>query len=329
MSQFIDEVRITIKSGNGGPGAVSFRREIYVPRGGPDGGDGGAGGDVILKTSSKLQTLIDLKLKRLQKAENGQRGDKKNSFGSRGEDCVIPVPCGTIVRDGEGNILIDMTEEGQTYMAAKGGKGGKGNSFFATSTHQAPRFAQPGIPGHSKEIHLELRLIAQVGLVGLPNAGKSTLLKALTRANPKIADYPFTTLFPNLGVLRTVDREIILADIPGLIEGASTGQGLGSDFLKHIARTEIILHLVAITPEDPEQLWKDYCTVTEELRKSNLNLLEKPRHVLLSKADLVPESDIAVYQDFFTEQGVTTTVISGISGLGLDKLTNILLESCP
>jgi GTP-binding protein len=329
MSQFIDEVRITVKSGNGGPGAVSFRREIYVPRGGPDGGDGGAGGDVILKTTSNLQTLIDLKLKRLQKAENGHRGEKKNSFGSRGQDCVIPVPCGTIVRDAEGEILADLTLDGQTYVAAKGGKGGKGNSFFATSTHQAPRFAQPGIPGESRELHLELRLIAQVGLVGLPNAGKSTLLKALTRANPKIAAYPFTTLFPNLGVLRTMDREIILADIPGLIEGASNGQGLGSDFLKHIARTEVILHLVAITPDDPEQVWKDYCTVNEELRKSELNLLEKPRHVLLSKADLVPEEDLSVYQDLFTEKGVSTTIISGASGYGLDGLTRILLESCP
>jgi GTP-binding protein len=329
MSQFIDEVRITVKSGNGGPGAVSFRREIYVPRGGPDGGDGGAGGDVILQTSSKLQTLIDLKLKRLQKAENGERGDKKNSFGSRGKDCVIPVPCGTIVRDGDGQLLIDMTEEGQTYIAAKGGKGGKGNAFFTTSTHQAPRFAQPGIPGSSQELHLELRLIAQVGLVGLPNAGKSTLLKALTRANPKIADYPFTTLFPNLGVLRSVDKEIILADIPGLIEGASTGQGLGSDFLKHIARTEILLHVIAITPDDPEQLWEDYGTITEELRKSDLDLLSKPRHILLSKADLVPDTDLDVYQDIFKSKGIETTVISGVSGYGLTTLTNILLESCP
>ncbi len=328
MSQFIDEVRITIKSGNGGPGAVSFRREIYVPRGGPDGGDGGLA-ETSYPNNSKLQTLIDLKLKRLQKAESGQRGEKKNSFGSKGSDCVIPVPCGTIVRDGEGNLLMDMTLEGQTYIAAKGGKGGKGNSFFATSTHQAPRFAQPGIPGESKEIHLELRLIAQVGLVGLPNAGKSTLLKALTRANPKIADYPFTTLFPNLGVLRTVDKEIILADIPGLIEGASTGQGLGSDFLKHIARTEVLLHLVALTPDDPEQAWKDYCTITEELRKSDLNLLEKPRYTLLSKADLVPEEDLEVYQDLFKENGVETHIISGVSGYGLDVLINILLENCP
>lgn len=248
--KFVDIVEIELIAGHGGPGAVSFRREKYIPKGGPDGGNGGSGGSIVLKVSNKVQTLLDLKFKRKYKAKSGSPGRYKNQYGANAPDLVLDVPVGTIIWDENHDMIADLTELGQTLVVAKGGMGGKGNAMFATSTNRAPRIAQPGLPGEERSVTLELKMIAEVGLVGLPNAGKSTLLKALTNAKAKIGNYPFTTLHPNLGVLHFPDSEIVIADIPGLIEGASEGHGLGIDFLRHISRTKVIVHLVSL--EEPE-----------------------------------------------------------------------------
>ncbi len=324
--KFVDEVRIVVKAGDGGPGAVSFRREKYVPKGGPDGGDGGKGGDVVIVASKRLQTLMDLSLKRRYVAENGRSGSKKNCFGSDGADLVIEVPIGTMIFDDSDRLIADLTEYDHRVVVATGGKGGLGNAHFATPTNRVPRYAQSGLPGNELGLRFELRLIAQVGLVGLPNAGKSTLLKALTRANPKIADYPFTTLFPNLGVLRSDDREIVVADIPGLIEGASIGMGLGSDFLRHVDRTQQILHLVALNLDGPEAAISDYRMIRNELIQSSEQLATKPVAVVLTKADLMVEEDVALYVQAFSDIGINPLVISSISGFGIDRLSKWLLK---
>jgi len=329
---FVDHITITIKAGDGGPGASSFRREKFVPMGGPDGGDGGRGGDVVFVATPKLQTLLDLTLRRVYKAKNGIHGGKKKMFGPDGEDCVIEVPLGTMIFDDENNLIVDLVNNGQTYIAAKGGKGGKGNVHFSTATTRAPRYAQKGLPGEEFKIRLEVRLIAKIGLVGLPNAGKSTLLKALTRANPKIGDYPFTTLFPNVGVLKFHDREWVFADIPGLIEGASEGHGLGAAFLRHIDRTECIVHLVGMDFEDPEQTWKDYLTVQNELQKSPLNLHLKPCIVALNKSDLIDCDTIELHKKIFEKNNVHPVVISGLAHQGLQDLISgigTLIEEHP
>lgn len=317
---FVDRVKIKIKAGDGGPGASSFRREKFVPKGGPDGGDGGQGGDVIFIATPKLQTLMDLTMKRIYKAENGVHGGKKNQFGLAGKHCILHVPVGTMVMDPEGNCIVDMTIPGQEVILAKGGKGGKGNQHFATSVNRAPRYAQTGLPGEEIDIVLEMRLIAEVGIVGLPNAGKSTLLKALTRANPKIADYPFTTLHPNLGVIKFPDREIVVADIPGLIEGASEGTGLGFDFLRHVDRTQTLIHLVALDPEDPQTALKDYFIVRKELEKSPFDLDQKPHIVVLNKVDIIEPSRLAEYQAVFKEKNIETLMISGVAKTGISEL---------
>jgi GTP-binding protein len=281
---FYDEVDITIKAGDGGDGCVAFRREKFVPFGGPAGGDGGKGGDVSLYVDTHLNTLYRFTKRRHFKAENGQHGKGKNQHGASGADVRIPVPPGTVVYDvGSNDLLGDLTEPGQELVVARGGRGGRGNARFATSTNQAPRVAEHGEPGEERNLHLELKLLADVGLVGLPNAGKSTLLAAVTAARPKIAPYPFTTLQPNLGVaVLDNDTEFVLADIPGLIEGASEGKGLGHEFLRHIERTRVLIHLLDGLSADP---LADLAAINHELEAFGHGLAEKPQLVVLNKLD--------------------------------------------
>jgi GTP-binding protein len=284
VNGFVDETTIVVSSGNGGDGAVSFRREKYVPRGGPDGGDGGKGGDVIFAVRSNLKTLSHLKLKRLFRAANGGRGTGQKMHGKDGGDVLIPVPPGTVLRDPEtGDVIADLTREGDSFVYLRGGKGGKGNSHYATSVNQAPRYAQKGIAGETRELRTELHLIADIGLVGMPNAGKSTLLSVVTNAHPQIADYPFTTRTPHLGLLRLQERDVILADIPGIIEGASQGRGLGLRFLRHIERCAALLFLVDLTSAD--------CPGTVRLLEAELStyaasLAGRPRILVGTKLDL-------------------------------------------
>lgn len=324
----IDSVKIQIKSGDGGNGCVSFRREKYVPKGGPNGGDGGNGGDVIFKADNSLATLIDFKYKRIFKAQNGKHGQGGDKTGKTGEDLIIPVPCGSIIKDlATGNILADLTENGDSFIAARGGKGGRGNARFATSTNQAPRNAEPGTKGEEFEIGIELKLIADVGLVGLPNAGKSTLISKISAAKPKIADYPFTTLQPNLGIVRYKDyQSFVVADIPGLIEGAHTGKGLGIRFLKHIERTKVLVFLLDSTlipyKENPKE---DYDILVNELGSYDESLLEKPRIICFSKTDaLTDEQKKDLNKIKFTKRGskekIPVLKISAMSGENLKKL---------
>lgn len=315
----IDKITLSIKAGHGGTGASSFRREKYVAKGGPDGGDGGDGGDVILKATSRLQTLTDYKSSKVYKAKSGGNGQGRKKYGSRGDDVILEVPLGTLVFDEERNQIADLCEESQEYIAARGGKGGRGNTHFATSVNRAPRYAQPGLEGEEKTIGLELRMIAEIGFVGLPNAGKSTLLSTLTQASPKVGDYPFTTLFPNLGTLRFYDRELVLADIPGLIEGSSDGQGLGHDFLRHIDRTRVLVHLIGAC-ETPEETFEHYNVIMSELEKSDYNLLDKPMITVLSKSDLISEETVREYLDYFKQKNIDMMVISSFSRNGIDML---------
>ncbi|MEZ0393337.1 MAG: GTPase ObgE, partial [Pseudobdellovibrionaceae bacterium] len=264
--KFIDEVNIVIASGKGGQGCVSFRREAMTPRGGPDGGDGGKGGDVILKVEKSLNSLVDFRRNKRYAAQSGQQGSGANCTGAHGSDMILHVPQGTIVRSSEGEILVDMTGV-QEYVLLKGGRGGKGNWFFKTSVNQAPEHAQPGEPGEELEVKLELKLIADVGIVGFPNAGKSTLISRISAAKPKIADYPFTTLTPNLGVVKAGDfRNFVVADIPGLVKGAHQGIGLGIQFLKHIERTKVFVHLVDVSGMSSQDPLQDYRDINEELK---------------------------------------------------------------
>lgn len=279
-----DEATITVRSGDGGNGIVHFRREKYVPRGGPSGGDGGKGGDVYLAVKPTLNTLIAFNQQRYFKAEDGQPGGSNNRTGRSADDVVIDVPPGTIVRDADtGAVIADLVEPGQRVLIAKGGRGGRGNARFATSTNQAPRIAEKGEPGEERRLHLELKLLADIGLIGVPNAGKSTLLSVLSNAKPKIADYPFTTLEPNLGVAVIEDRDLVLADIPGLVEGAHMGVGLGHDFLRHIQRTRVLIHLLDGAGEDPIA---DFHQINTELALFDEHLGEKPQIVALNKMDL-------------------------------------------
>ena len=292
--KFVDEASIQVSAGNGGNGSASFRREKYVPFGGPDGGDGGRGGSVYLEGESGLNTLVDFRHKRKYKAQNGQGGSGRNMTGKSGEDIVIRVPLGTVVRDEEsGELLGEVTEQGQRLLVAQGGKGGLGNVHFKSSTNRAPRRTVPGSPGEAKPLHLELKVLADVGLLGFPNAGKSTLITAVSAARPKVADYPFTTLYPNLGVVRIdVERSFVIADIPGLIEGAAEGTGLGIQFLKHLQRTRLLLHLVDLAPlalevEPAEQVRQ----LEQEMQKFDAGLMDKPRWLVFTKADLLPQEE--------------------------------------
>jgi GTP-binding protein len=292
--KFVDEASLRVQAGNGGRGSASFRREKFVPFGGPDGGDGGDGGSVYLKAAPGINTLSDFRVIRTYKAKSGEGGSGNDCFGKGGEDLYIPVPIGTVIKDQETEEQLgDLVREGDTLLVAKGGKGGWGNTRFKTSTNRAPRQFGPGLPGEKRSLALELRVIADVGLLGLPNAGKSTLISAVSAARPKIADYPFTTLHPNLGVVSVGEhRSFVMADIPGLIEGAAEGAGLGIRFLKHLQRTRVLLHLVDILPPDPDaDPVKDARAIVGELKKFSKDLADKPRWLVLNKIDLLPADE--------------------------------------
>ena len=293
--KFIDEVIITVESGDGGRGCVSFRREKHVPRGGPDGGDGGKGGDVILISTSRRRTLFPFQLKRQFKAKNGAHGQGKQKTGRSAKDLIIELPPGTLVKDADtSEVLKDFTAVGESYIVVHGGRGGRGNARFKTSTNRAPRYAQPGEEGQNRRLKLELKLLADVGIIGLPNAGKSTLISKISSATPKIGDYPFTTLTPTLGVVETGWGEpFVVADIPGLIEGAHQGAGLGTHFLRHIERTRILIHLIDAGTIDPDHPLDHFNTVNRELKSFNPLLTQKPQIVALNKMDLAGTADAA------------------------------------
>jgi GTP-binding protein len=328
MSNFIDRVKINVKAGHGGQGCVSFRREAYVPRGGPDGGDGGKGGDVIIIADGQLGTLIDLRYQQNYFAKSGEQGRGKQQTGANAENIVIRVPVGTLVYDSENHVLIvDLDADGKEYIVAKGGRGGKGNTFFKTATHQAPRFAQPGEPGEEQTLFLELKLLADVGLVGFPNAGKSTLISRISAAKPKIADYPFTTLTPVLGVVKPENRKsFVIADIPGLIENAHKGAGLGFDFLRHIERTSILLHMVDVSglvPGDPVENFKK---INLELELYSKDLLNKYMAVAATKIDAAEPEMLEELTNYCRDAGFELFPISAVTGAGLDRLIGFLAD---
>lgn len=291
---FLDQAKIFVRSGAGGPGAVSFRREKFIPFGGPDGGDGGKGADVYLVGQEGINTLADFRFHRAFRAPNGQPGSSRDCTGAGGEDLIVPVPIGTVVVDVDTEEQLgDITEAGQRLLVAKGGKGGWGNTRFKSSTNRTPRKAMPGLPGEKRDLRLELKVMADVGLLGLPNAGKSTLIRAVSAAKPKVADYPFTTLHPNLGVVAVgPHRSFVMADIPGLVEGAAEGAGLGIRFLKHLQRTRILLHLIDVAPPDPDaDPVKDARAIAQELKKFSSDLAKKERWLVLNKVDLLPPDE--------------------------------------
>lgn len=331
MARFVDQAKIYVKAGDGGAGCVSFRREKYVPRGGPDGGDGGDGGDVILVADPQIHTLYDFYHQVHFRAENGRAGQGKKMKGRDGEDLILKVPVGTLVKDAEtGEILGDLVKPGQVLVVAKGGKGGRGNAHFATPVRQTPRFAESGTPGEERWLLLELKLIADVGLVGFPNAGKSTLLSRVSAAKPKIAEYPFTTLEPNLGVVKLKEEDtFIIADIPGLIEGAHKGIGLGHDFLRHIERTRILLFLLDISRG--KDVVKDFQVLKEELSLYNPILLEKAYLIALNKIDLFPAEERVkevkkIIQLFPPELQAKIYPLSALTGEGLSDLLYALYK---
>jgi GTPase len=292
--KFVDEAKLRVQAGNGGRGSTSFRREKFVPLGGPDGGDGGDGGNVYLRAVSGINTLADFRIEKTYRAEHGENGSSNDCFGKGGSDTYVPVPIGTIVRDSETDELLgDLTRHDDTLLVARGGKGGWGNLKFKSSTNRSPRQFGPGLPGEKRVLELEMKVIADVGLLGLPNAGKSTLIRAVSAARPKVADYPFTTLYPNLGVVDVGQhRSFVMADIPGLIEGAAEGAGLGIRFLKHLQRTKVLLHLVDIAPLDPDtDPVKDARSIVAELKKFDKELAAKPRWLVLNKRDLMPDEE--------------------------------------
>jgi GTP-binding protein len=324
---FVDYVKVHLTSGNGGAGSTHLRREKFVAKGGPDGGDGGRGGHVIIRGNKNLWTLLGFKFKRHFRAGHGENGGKQRSTGANGEDVILEVPLGTVVRDSEtGAVLFEITEDGQEEISARGGMGGRGNWHFKSATNQTPRYAQPGIPGEEKNLTLELKVLADVGLVGFPNAGKSTLLSVLTSAKPKIADYEFTTLKPNLGIVQYRDfKSFVVADIPGIIEGASEGKGLGHYFLRHIERNAVLLFMV---PADSVDISKEYDILLEELRKYNPELMDKERLLAISKCDMLDEELIGeMREELATElPGISPVFISSVSGLGIARLKDRLWE---
>jgi GTPase len=313
---FIDRARIHVKAGDGGSGIASFRREKFIPMGGPDGGDGGRGGDVIVRGDANLATLLDYTYRDSWRADNGDNGSGANKSGSSGDDVVLPVPPGTVVKDGDsGEILAEVLADGETAIVARGGRGGKGNAFFATATKQAPRHYQPGEDGEARWLELELKLIADVGLVGQPNAGKSTLLSVISAARPKIADYPFTTLAPNLGVVQLTDgRTFVVADIPGIIEGAHEGKGLGLQFLRHIERTRMLAFLIPIDSMD----WQaEYDQLRGEISSYSVELAQKPHCIVFTKMDLLGELDAPPVD---APDAFAIFAVSAAGRLGLDEL---------
>ncbi|MBP7175276.1 MAG: GTPase ObgE [Thermoclostridium sp.] len=326
---FIDLAEIYVKAGDGGNGRVSFHREKYVAAGGPDGGDGGDGGNLIFQADKHLRTLADFRYRRSYKSERGEDGGQKKCFGKKGSDLVIKVPCGTLVRDKEtGLILADITKDGQTEIIAKGGKGGKGNVHFATPTRQIPNFAKNGTPGEERWIILELKLLADVGLVGYPNVGKSTLLAAVSSATPKIANYHFTTLSPNLGVVSMGEGEsFVIADIPGLIEGAHEGVGLGHDFLRHVERTRILVHVIDIASLDGRDPVEDFHTINNELEKYNPELAKRPQIIAANKVDVLANQDILKgFTASMEQHGYKVFPISAATGTGVQEMVNYVYE---
>jgi GTP-binding protein len=325
--KFFDEAFITVQSGDGGRGCVSFRREKFIPRGGPDGGDGGTGGNVIFRSSSHRRTLYPFRFKRQFRAQNGSHGQGKQKTGKKGDDLIIEIPPGTLIIDEETNEIIkDFTQPEETYIIAEGGRGGQGNTRFKTATHRAPRFAQPGEPGRFLKLKLELKLLADVGIIGLPNAGKSTLISVISSATPKIADYPFTTLTPTLGVVQADWGEpFVVADIPGLIEGAHKGVGLGTRFLRHIERTRVLVHLIDTATIDPQRPLAEYDTINRELANYSPQLTEKPQLVVLNKMDLSDTKEAAAaFQAAVKDREVLR--ISAVTRKGVDKLTSMMIK---
>lgn len=322
---FVDYAKIIIKSGNGGNGAATFRREKYVAAGGPDGGDGGKGGDVYFVVDPDSNTLIDFRFTKKFKAEDGQNGSGSHRFGKSGEDIYIKVPLGTIVKDAEtGKVIVDMSKKGQQELILKGGRGGKGNSHFATSTRQAPRFAIDGEKGKEKEIILELKLLADVGLLGFPNVGKSTILSRVTKATPKIADYHFTTIDPNLGVVKTeYGDSFVLADIPGIIEGASEGVGLGTQFLRHVERTRLLLHVIDVAGTEGRDPVDDFNKINSELEKYSEKLASRKQIIVANKIDsMQDEENYKALETLAKEKDLEIYKISAVTGEGLNELFN-------
>jgi GTP-binding protein len=327
--QFVDYARIYIKAGDGGRGCVSFRREKFVPKGGPNGGDGGRGGHIIFRATRELNTLLDQRYHKEYKADRGEHGKGSNKHGKDGEDLIILVPIGTLLKDAEsGEVIADLDTADEEVMAAKAGRGGQGNSHFATATRQAPKFAQPGEEGEEKWLILELKLLADVGLIGLPNAGKSTLISVISSAKPKIADYPFTTLVPNLGVVKYQEHtSFVVADIPGLIEGAHAGAGLGSQFLRHVERTSILLHLVDISDTTPGDPVEDFEKINKELVLYSPELLNKPMAVVGTKLDLAYDKiRLEQFECHCRDKGYDFFKISAVAGKGIDELMMYLVR---
>lgn len=322
---FVDEAKFYVKAGDGGNGCLSFRREKYVPKGGPDGGDGGKGGDVILQATKSLSSLIDFKFRSHFKAERGVHGKGKDMHGRNGQDCIMEVPVGSVIKDSDtGEILADLNTEGAQFVAAKGGRGGLGNPHFASGSNRTPRVATKGKAGEEKWLKIELKLLADVGLVGLPNAGKSTLLAALSAANPKVADYPFTTLEPQLGVLVfKYDEPCIIADIPGLVEGAHNGVGLGHKFLRHIERTSVLLHVVDCSDD---KFVENYHTIENELELYRKELVDRAKIIVLNKIDLVDPDMVKEFVDSFKQDNELVIAISADAGLNLDGLKEMIAE---
>lgn len=332
--KFIDRVKITLSSGHGGAGCVSFRRETLVPRGGPDGGDGGRGGHVIIRSSKQVTTLFPYKGKKALAAQNGQPGEGQKKYGKDGKDLIVEVPVGTVLLNDQGGLLHDFSSEEELNFL-QGGRGGKGNHFFRTSVNQAPEHAQPGEEGESREVFLEIKLLADVGLIGFPNAGKSTLINTLTAARSKVGDYPFTTLTPQLGVFELGDsRSITIADIPGLIHGAHEGAGLGHEFLQHVERTKVLVHLIDLGTDPQRDLWQDYLDINQELEAYNNQkqelgfgeLIKRPQVVVFTKTDLADKSDVISWQDRFAKKNIETIAISAAAFSNLDQLKRILVS---
>ncbi|MEG2626572.1 MAG: GTPase ObgE [Anaerovoracaceae bacterium] len=326
---FVDRAKIYIKSGKGGNGCVSFRREPFVPEGGPDGGDGGKGGDVIFMADRNLRTLMDFRYKTKYEAENGQNGMKKKRFGKHGEDLVIKVPMGTVIIDeASGLVMKDLTEDGEFFVVAKGGKGGKGNVNFKTAVRQAPNFAESGGFAKERNIVLEMKLIADVGLVGFPNVGKSTLLSVSTSAQPKIANYPFTTISPNLGVVKIFDTSFVMADIAGIIEGAHQGLGLGLKFLKHIERTKVLIHIVDISGSEGRDPIDDFEKINNELALYSERILKKPQLVVANKMDMLEEEDSKYleFKEYVEEKGYRVFPMSAPINMGVNEVLSAAAE---
>ncbi len=327
---FIDEARIHVSSGRGGAGCISFRRQKFAPRGGPDGGNGGQGGDVVFEATERAHTLLDYRYRSHYSADNGEPGDQNDRSGSAGPELVLAVPAGTRILDDEGNLLFDLDTIGARFVVARGGRGGKGNTFFARSTRQAPDFAQPGEDNQELWVRLELQLLADVGLLGFPNAGKSTLISRISSATPRVASYPFTTLVPNLGVVGHKERRFVVADLPGLIEGAHEGKGLGDRFLRHLSRTKMLLYLLPIEDErDPPEAFQ---VLKEELRAYDEELVERPFLVVLSKSDLILDGTDQAGQveewrsELLELSGLSEIpLISGVSGEGLELLLDQII----